>query len=74
MNDTTEIFVSLLGEQVEVRRPVRAQHLHDDVFEIAAQAYDREIETWEFEPGEAVVCDLIESSDGPILAAIRGAE
>jgi len=29
----------------------------------------RQIETWQFEPGDAVVCELIASGDGYILAA-----
>jgi hypothetical protein len=69
----TEIFVNLVGELVNVRRPVRAQHLHDDVYEIADQSYDREVEKWEFEPGDQVVCALMESDEGPVLTATRRA-
>jgi hypothetical protein len=69
----TQIFVNLVGELVDVRRPVHAAHLHDDVYEIADQPYDREIEKWEFEPGEQVVCELVDSDDGPALTAIRRA-
>jgi hypothetical protein len=71
MSGPTEIFVSLLGEQVDVRRPVRAEYVHDDVYKITDQPYDREVETWQFEPGDEVVCELIESDEGRILAAIR---
>jgi len=69
----TEILVHLVGELVDVRRPVQALHLHDDVYEIADQAYDREIEQWEFEPGDQVVCEVVESDDGPALTAKRHA-
>lgn len=69
MSDTVEIFVSLLNEGVDVWRPVQAEHLHDNVYRIADQPYDRETETWQFEPGDVVVCELIASSDGRILAA-----
>jgi hypothetical protein len=69
----TDIFVNLVGELVSVRRPVQAQHLHDDVYEIADQPYDREIENWEFEPGDQVVCALTDSDDGPVLTATRRA-
>jgi hypothetical protein len=65
----TEIFVYLMGEQVDVRRPVQALHLHDDVYEITEQVYDREAEKWEFEPGDRVVCELVDSDDGPSLTA-----
>ncbi len=70
----TEIFVSLLDEAVDVWRPVQAEHLYDNVYKITDQPYDREVETWQFEPGDEVVCELIESSDGRILAATRHAD
>jgi hypothetical protein len=69
----TEIFVSLLDEAVDVWRPVQAERLHDDVYGIVDQPYDREIETWQFEPGDEVVCELVESSEGRIFAATRRA-
>jgi hypothetical protein len=74
MSSQTEIFVSLLDEQVDVRRPVQAKHVQDDVYKITDQPYDREVETWQFEPGDEVVCKLIDSDDGQILAAMRRAD
>ena len=71
MRGTVQIFIRLLHERVDVWRPVRAEHLHDDVYKIVNQLYDREIETWQFGPGDEVVCELIDSSDGRILAATR---
>lgn len=71
MSGLTEIFVSLLDEGVDVRRPVQAEHIHDNVYRIVDQPYDRGIETWQFEPGDEVVCEPTESSDGRILAATR---
>jgi hypothetical protein len=67
----TEIYVSLVGELVDVRRPVQAEHLLDDIYRIADQNCDREVEEWQFEPGDEVVCDLIDSADGRIRAATR---
>jgi hypothetical protein len=69
-----KIFVKLIDERVDVWRPVQAKRLSDGVYRIAQQPYDRELEEWEFGPGEQVVCELIESSDGPMLAATRAAE
>jgi hypothetical protein len=70
--ETVEIFVSLIGEGVDVWRPVRAEHVHGNVFKIVDQPYDREIENWQFEPGDEVVCKQTESSDGLFFAiAIR---
>lgn len=74
MSSPTEVFVSLLDERVDVRRPVQAEHIHDDVYKIADQPYVREVETWQFEPGDEVVCELIDSNEGRILAAVRRAD
>jgi hypothetical protein len=65
------IFVKLLDEGVDVWRPVQAERVSYGVYRIVDQPHDRDIEMWEFGPGEAVVCELIESSDGQILAATR---
>lgn len=73
MSDLTEIFVSLLDEAVDVWRPVQAEHIQGKVYRIIDQPYDREIETWRFEPGDEVVCELTDASDGQILAAMRRA-
>lgn len=67
---TAEIFVSLLGEGVDVWRPVHAEHLYGNVYRIISQPYDRQVESWQFEPGDEVVCKLVDSSDGNILAAV----
>lgn len=71
MSSVVEIYVSLLDEGVRVWRPVQAERLHDNVYRIVAQPYDRVTESWQFEPGDAVLCENIESADGPILAATR---
>ena len=60
-------------EGVEVRRPVRAERLEGDVYRIADQPYERDEESWEFEPGDAVHCEPMPSSEGAILAAPRRA-
>jgi hypothetical protein len=70
----TEIFVYLPDEQVDVWRPVQAEHLRENVYKIADQSYDEEDETWQFEPGDEVVCELIDSNEGRILAAMRRAD
>jgi len=71
VSEAVEVFVSLLDEGVDVWRPVRAKRLRGNVYRIVDGPYAREIETWQLEPGGAVVCELIESSDGRILAATR---
>ena len=71
MSNTVEIYVSLLDEGVCVWRPVQAEHLHDNAYRIARRPYDHSIESWQFQPGETVLCEIVESADGPILAATR---
>jgi len=73
VTDTREIYVSLLDEGVDVWRPVKAEALEANIYRIAIQPYDREVESWQFEPGDVVSCELIESSEGRILAATRKA-
>jgi hypothetical protein len=65
------IFISLLDESVDVWRPVQAERLRGNTFLILEQPYDRELETWQFGPGEVVLCEEVQASDGPILAAAR---
>ena len=71
MNDTVQIYVSLLDEAVEVWRPVLAAHIDGNVYRIVAQPYDRSIESWEFEPGDIVVCETIKRENESVLAAVR---
>ncbi len=74
MSSLTEIFVGLLDEGIEAWRPVQAETIRDNVYRIVDQPYDREIETWQFEPGDEVVCEPTESSKGRFLAATRRAD
>lgn len=67
------IYVGLLGEGLNVWRPIQADHIEADLYLIVDQAYDRVSESWECEPGERVRCRLVDSSDGQILAAVRRA-
>ena len=66
-----QIFVRLMDEAVDVWRPVRAERLDDDRYRIVEQQYDRDTENWQFEPGDRVVCELVDSSEGSFLAAVR---
>ena len=68
-SEASEIYVALLDEPVTVWRPVQAELVHDGVYRIVEQPYDRNVERWEFEPGEHVKCESVESTEGRILAA-----
>jgi hypothetical protein len=71
MSGITTIYLSLADENVDVRRPVQAKHIDGNVYLILEQSYDRDIERWEFEPGDRVVCEPVETADGRVLAAVR---
>ncbi len=73
MTNIAEIYVALLDEGVDVWKPIQAERLSDNMYRIVGQPYDRTIEKWQFEPGDMVVCEMIESSDGRILAATKKA-
>jgi hypothetical protein len=47
---------------------------HQQHQQIVDQPYNHEIERWEFEPGDQVVCELIDPNDGRILTATRHAD
>jgi hypothetical protein len=74
VSPATEIFVRLPDEAVDVWRPVLAESLGDERYRILDQPYDHEDERWEFEPGDEVVCELIDSSEERILAATGKAD
>jgi hypothetical protein len=50
---------------------VEAEHVNQNVYLIVSQPYDRETERWEFEPGDRVVCEQVQTSSGRVLAAVR---
>ena len=52
MSDET-IYVPLRDEGIDVWRPVLARRVSGDSYLILDQDYDRDVETWEFEPGTA---------------------
>ncbi len=43
MRRAEEIFVNLLDEAVDIWRPVKAEHVRENVYRIIDQPYDAEI-------------------------------
>jgi len=74
MTDITQIYIALLDEGVDVWRPVQAERLSGNTYRILNQPYVRNTESWQFEPGDLVLCEMVESSDGRILAAVGKAD
>lgn len=68
------IYVALLGEGLDVWRPVKARRLSGDRYLILEQEYDRDVETWASEPGTVVECRR-ELRDGrELVIAVRAVE
>jgi hypothetical protein len=73
MADASKIYVRLLDEGVDVWRPVAAENLRGSVYRIVSQPYDAEVETWQFVPGDEVVCEPTLSDGRRLLVATRRA-
>ncbi len=74
LSDTT-VYVRLLNEDVEVWRPVRAELLGRGCFRInPSEPYDRDLEEWEFAPGQTVYARPTALADGEALTAVSPAD
>src|SRR5579883_1997139 len=65
------IYVSLVGEGLNVLRAVRAEHVGRDFYKIAEEMPDGE--TWQFGPGQVVRCRKKNLSSGKAMVAIEEA-
>lgn len=66
-----EIYVSLIGEGLNLMRTVRAEHLGRDFYKILEEM--PEGETWEYRPGQVVRCKKKNLSTGKGLVAFEEA-
>ncbi|MCH8270858.1 MAG: hypothetical protein IH985_06565 [Planctomycetes bacterium] len=73
MKRTRQIYMPLLDEDVDVWRPVQAEHLRGNVYRILEQPPSLKDESWKYNLGDEVLCEMVESSNGRILAAVRKA-
>jgi hypothetical protein len=72
MSNTVTVYVELLGETVDVWRPVQAEHVGGDLYRLTGEQPDDE--AWPFAVGEVVKCKTRQLSDdggrrGPVLVA-----
>ncbi|HEY5317055.1 MAG TPA: hypothetical protein VIJ20_03685 [Solirubrobacteraceae bacterium] len=65
---TQTIYVALVGEGVDVWRPVQARVQDDGTFQLPDRAPDGE--DWQFAPGSLVRCELRRLADGETLVAV----
>jgi hypothetical protein len=73
MTDRATVYVPLLNEEIEVWRPVEARRLSADTYLILDQKYDRDVETWAFEPGTVVECRTRQENGWEISVATKAA-
>ena len=62
------VYVELVGEAVDVWRPVSAVHEGDDVYRLLGEQEDDE--AWAFPPGSRVRCEPRQLDDGEQLVAV----
>ena len=73
MSVHSSIHVYLPDELVDVWRPVQAEQVRENIFLIVPQEYDRDLERWQFEPGDLVVCERRQLNGRELLVAIMRA-
>lgn len=67
----TMIYISLMGEGLNVLRSVKAEHLGRDFYKIIDEV--PEGETWQYQPGQVVRCKKQNLSSGKALVAVEEA-
>jgi hypothetical protein len=72
-HDSETIYVALLGEGLDVWRPVKARRLPSGAYAILEQDYDRRTETWQFDPGTVVMCRVARRNGRQITIATEKA-
>jgi hypothetical protein len=65
------IYVPIVGEGVDVWRPVPGQHLGGSIYRLLDSAVVGDGEVWEFPPGAIVCCASRTLSGGEVLVAVR---
>ena len=64
MEKIVQIYTKLLGEKLEVWRPVEAVPMGNDTYKIISPNPEPKIEKWEFKRGDLVQCEDKVFSDG----------
>lgn len=65
LSERREIFMALLGEGVDVCRPVMAERIDSDTWRVLGPVPAYEL--WEFKPGETVRLETRTFSNGKVL-------
>jgi hypothetical protein len=67
-----EIFVRLMGEQMEIWRPVEAVKIDQETYRIISPNPEPKVEKWQFNRDDMVSCQTKTFSDGTSgLIAVR---
>ncbi len=69
MGELDTVYVCLLDEGVNVWRPVAAQQVGSNLFRLLGPVPSSE--SWQFQPGEIVQCEVRSLSEGQALVAVK---
>lgn len=70
MDKIVQIYTKLLGEKMEVWRPVEAVKMGNDSYKIISPNPEPKIEKWEFSKGDLVQCEnkIFSNGDKGVIA------
>lgn len=71
MSCTVQIYIGLRNEGIDVWRPVLAERIGIGMYRVLKQEYDSSVESWQFEPGDEVFCEEVDTPKGSLLVATR---
>ena len=70
-----EIYIPLLNEDIDVWKPVKAEHINGERYKIlGAEGAVSKSEQWKFLPGTTVFCEYILTNEGNRIFAAVSAE
>jgi hypothetical protein len=68
MGERSTVYVALLDEGVAVWRPAAAEQVTSDLYRLLGSVPPSE--SWQFQPGAIVRCEVRTLSGGPVLVAV----
>lgn len=71
MGERGTVYIALLGEGVDVWRPAAAEQVAPNLFRLLGPVPPSE--SWQFQPGEVVRCEVRSLSEGQALVAVESA-
>ena len=70
MTSSTTIYVKLVGEDLDVWKPVQAEHLTERRYRVSKSEASNSIDHLEFKPGTIVICEEFMKNGKQVLKAV----